>query len=1303
MVLRNPPVEAWLTVEQGPQAGASFPWHGSEAIIGSGEASHILLHDPMASRRHARLDWRDGQSVIEDLGSCSGTFVNNVQIAGPRTLCPGDRILIGRTLLRYAVGHPPETVSAVHERATGEPSAERGAVPARLVLAAAEQANRLLGHENLGFLSELHGVMPARPPALHLPRGYEVWDEIAADLPRLFRTLRVRPALEELPELSANENDLPDAYLLRASCIISMLAHSYCRIEANPPDTLLPAAIRQPWEEIARRLQRPAPHLSYIDLIMYNWRLVDPERTDPMRVNNLCLLVPTVDNREERIFYLTQVEILAQSAPIIPALVRAQEAAQRSDADALEQELAGIADRLHHVAFHSLLSIDPNPYSNSHVDPVVWAKTVAPFAVPIRSGVAGPSGTAAPIFHLLDVFFGRHRYDSRFGAEMLHLRHWYPRHWQEFLTALGEVSVAKFVESSQDTRLQGLYKEAVQAYVGNNGFLSRHRLKVYGYLDIGFKVGRSVTITGFSGMFKDRTWDQVDSELAEARQERAAGFPPSGHTAFLKRVETISSAANPLRWVKRVVLDVSQAGLRYRPGDRCAVLPENREDLINRTLLALQARGDEMIPLTTEWRAAINLREGYRGSTALPLRVLLRFGRIRPVDRATAKVVYEASLSTTLRRIIEARAEDQWELWDLLQMLAEAGFDVRRLWKAHPGEREHICRVVPPETFRMYSISSSLASRPPAADEDPRKRVPVDSELHLTVGRLWYETQESRVTASGQRLGTASSYLGEGAGRTDEGTLRIPMQLVRPPRFSLPADPSVPVVMFAGGTGIAPFPGFIQERAAQPGAGPAWLFFSTHGPTEFHYQEELERCVAQGHLNLRVVFSREPLEARFVQDGERGHFVFEPGEQRHIGDEIRRDENARLLCNLIRSRQDGGQEGHLYVCGRTGFAKSVLAAVSDILEKDRSSFPSASFEEARTELPGEGDSQGRAGQLLYRLVGEARYHQDIFTTYTRPQAEVRPVYDTSQLVVHNDDEAGYWMALNGRVYDLTQFAHMHPGGFKVIRSYAGMDATRAYRKVLHHANPEVDSMLGMFEIGAMRRLDFGTEWGSAIGPKGLHSILLADVFRSWARFLYTIVEMQNALANDYTLREHALTRDEYPTSISPLKLQFLLEVHDRFTLNYVEGSLGQPLEDLWAVTSGICTPKQDVRWMRDTIRRILSSPEAETVKQLSRELAVRIREFADAGSDVQQPAPRIILDGTSLLERENKRFLKEMKAALCRGVQIFEAYQQDTVRHGAAQLLDTIKGIPALLEAYQARLLAGALRLFMARDPHQRP
>src|SRR5439155_6790289 len=325
-------------------------------------------------------------------------------------------------------------------------------VPSRVALRRAVAQNADAGHENLGFLSESHGFVPTQAPRLQLPASHRVWDDTASHLPELWRTIGVRDTLAGMPVLDAD--GLGEADLWRASCLLSVFAHSFVRIEPRPGD--LPASIQRPWDQITRRLGRPRRFLSYNDLIVYNWRLREPDRTDPMRVENLELLVPTVGNQEERVFYLTQVEILAQCAPIVPALVRAQEAVVRDDRAALEAELLLILERLQHVTEVSVQKIDPNPLSDTYVDPVVWATTVAPFAVPIEAGTAGPSGTASPIFHALDTFFERKRFDSVLGKEALHLRPWFPQHQQNFVQALGEISVAGYV-SKRDPALRGLF------------------------------------------------------------------------------------------------------------------------------------------------------------------------------------------------------------------------------------------------------------------------------------------------------------------------------------------------------------------------------------------------------------------------------------------------------------------------------------------------------------------------------------------------------------------------------------------------------------------------------------------------------------------------------------------------------------------------------------------------------------------------------------------------------------------------------------------------------------------------------
>ena len=1121
-------------------------------------------------------------------------------------------------------------------------------IASRTVLDRATETNLRLGHENLGFLSESHGTMPISPPLLQMGASHRAWDEIALRLPELFRTMGVRRAFDELPVLEAGPEDLPEVELLRASTLLAMFAHSYERAGSAGLDGL-PASIARPWEQVSSRLDRRAPHLSYVDLIVYNWKLRDPACPDPMRIENLELLVPTVDNQEERTFYLVQVEILAQASPVVAACVRAQEAAALDDPESLERELIAIADTLQRVARQSFAKIRPDPYATSYVDPVVWAKTVAPFAVPISEGVAGPSGTSAPLFHVLDEFFGRRHFESRFGAEMLHLREWFPAHWRDYLTALGRMSVSEYVARRGDRRLSGVLAEVLQAYVGDHGFLRRHRLKVHGYLDIAFKVGRNVTITGFTGMLEDRTWEQVDDELAAAVIERRADAPTPVHHARVAAVE--DAAAGEEGSVKHVILDVTGAGVRYEPGDRVSVLPANRPELVARTVAALRARPDEPIPLTRAWQDAVAAREGLAGAATLPLETLLGLGRIRPVEREAAKVLLALSGNERLRQIVEANAEDQWELWDLLGVLARAGFDPRVLWRAHPGEREHICRIVPPERPRMYSISSAVRGGGRRAEE-----------LHLTIGGLRYVSADAMpVSAPVERYGTASSYLGDPEAWGGELQPSVPFTIVRPPRFALPEDGDIPIVMFAGGTGIAPFRSFIEERTRRGDRGENRLFLATRTFADVYYRDELLEAVAAGRLMLHLAISDEPVDARVVVEGGRARFALDPGEPRRIDAVISAENTARELWELLRSDREGGRAGRFYVCGRTGFARAIMDALGEVARR----------------VGGADDAE--VDRLLGRLAAEQRLMLDVFTTYPGPRPLEPRRLDASELVLRNDEESGWWMVVDGRVYDVGGFLHLHPGGEKIVRAYSGMDATRAYRAVLHHVDSEVDALRGMYEIGILRRLDFGSEWGVAVGPGGLRCLSLADLYRAWIRFVYSVVEMQNALELDYGIHERPLTSTDSLREASALRVRLLLESHRRFRASYLAFSVGDALHELWALTSGLCARSASVLALRHRMEEIEQSEHGLAVAGAD-ELALEALDEADGARLIELAA------WARILEAEDKRYLVELKSILRSGVLLFEAHERSTAREVGDELLACLRSVPELAADYYTRV-----------------
>jgi pSer/pThr/pTyr-binding forkhead associated (FHA) protein len=106
---------AKLVIERGRSAGKQFPLSEDESQIGRWDADGGIFpdvdldaDDPEAkvSRRHARIVRRNGQYLIEDLGSTNGTFINRGRrlLPGDRQpLRDGDEIIVGKTFLRFHV------------------------------------------------------------------------------------------------------------------------------------------------------------------------------------------------------------------------------------------------------------------------------------------------------------------------------------------------------------------------------------------------------------------------------------------------------------------------------------------------------------------------------------------------------------------------------------------------------------------------------------------------------------------------------------------------------------------------------------------------------------------------------------------------------------------------------------------------------------------------------------------------------------------------------------------------------------------------------------------------------------------------------------------------------------------------------------------------------------------------------------------------------------------------------------------------------------------------------------------------
>jgi DNA-binding winged helix-turn-helix (wHTH) protein len=77
-------------------------------LLGRSHESAIYLDGASVSRRHARLQIRGGQAILEDLGSRHGTFVRGERLRGPQRLDDGEAFSLGSVRLTFRVLRAPD-------------------------------------------------------------------------------------------------------------------------------------------------------------------------------------------------------------------------------------------------------------------------------------------------------------------------------------------------------------------------------------------------------------------------------------------------------------------------------------------------------------------------------------------------------------------------------------------------------------------------------------------------------------------------------------------------------------------------------------------------------------------------------------------------------------------------------------------------------------------------------------------------------------------------------------------------------------------------------------------------------------------------------------------------------------------------------------------------------------------------------------------------------------------------------------------------------------------------------------------
>jgi diguanylate cyclase (GGDEF)-like protein len=84
----------------GERIGRKLELKDGELIVGRDPASDVMINSDLVSRQHAKFMTSDETTMLLDLDSTNGTYVNDERIR-QRALADGDRVAIGKVVMKY--------------------------------------------------------------------------------------------------------------------------------------------------------------------------------------------------------------------------------------------------------------------------------------------------------------------------------------------------------------------------------------------------------------------------------------------------------------------------------------------------------------------------------------------------------------------------------------------------------------------------------------------------------------------------------------------------------------------------------------------------------------------------------------------------------------------------------------------------------------------------------------------------------------------------------------------------------------------------------------------------------------------------------------------------------------------------------------------------------------------------------------------------------------------------------------------------------------------------------------------------
>lgn len=332
--------------------------------------------------------------------------------------------------------------------------------------------------------------------------------------------------------------------------------------------------------------------------------------------------------------------------------------------------------------------------------------------------------------------------------------------------------------------------------------------------------------------------------------------------------------APPERSTRHIELLLPE-GVHYRAGDHMSIVPRNNAAVVARVMQRFGLARDAHVRLAAApgRKAVLPVGEAIAVERLLSdyveLQDVATRRQIGMLAAHTRCPFTQKSLGAWLGNDDEAAARYKAEV--LLKR--QSVLDLLEAFPAVELPFGLYLEMLSPLSPRYYSISSS-----PAVEA---------GRASVTVGVVKGAARSGR----GEFEGVCSNFLA----RAEEGdTVHGFVRGTTADGFGLPEDASKPVIMIGPGTGLAPFRGFLQERAARQAQGQAQaealLFFGCRHPAQdFIYEDELKAWAQAGLVQLHTAFSRDGERKTYVQD--------------------RLREQADAVWQLLQAG------AHIYVCG----------------------------------------------------------------------------------------------------------------------------------------------------------------------------------------------------------------------------------------------------------------------------------------------------------------------------------------------------------------------------------------------------